>query len=274
MHLDLIQSLSLCGDLSTPNDDRAGSGARHAWVIDGATDLSAPGLLGAQGGAAWLAATAAAAFAMAAADDLRGTCAQVFAAVEARYAAERQREPEGAWEWPRASFAAVQLVDDTLEVAWAADCAVLHASGPTVAWCTPAPDRARESAQAAALGAGVGATKLRTPAVLADRRAARSLPGQRVLGVDAGESAGAMEMVRMAVEPGDDLLLMSDGMAALVDSYAAYDAAGLVAAMRSRGLAALGGELRAIERSDATCTRYPRFKSSDDATALWVRVGG
>lgn len=274
MHLDLIQSLSLCGDLATPNDDRAGSGARHAWVIDGATDLSPPGLLGAQGGAAWLAATADAAFAAAAADNLRATCAQVFAAVEARYTAQRQREPEGAWELPRASFAAVQLVGDLLEVAWAADCAVLHASGDAVAWCTPAPDRARESAQAAALGPGVGATKLRTPAVLADRRAARAGPGQRVLSIDAGESARAMDLTRVAVAPGDDVLLMSDGMSALGDSYAAYDAAGLVTAMRSRGLAALGGELRAIERSDAACTRYPRFKASDDATALWVRVGG
>ena len=274
MHLDLIQSLSLCGDVTTPNDDRAGSSARHAWVIDGATDLSPPGLLGAQGGAAWLAATADAAFAAGPGDDLGATCAQVFATVEARYAAQRQRAPEGAWELPRASFAAVQLVGDLLEVAWAADCAVLRATGDTVAWCTPAPDRARESAQAAALGPGVGATKLRTPAVLADRRAARARPGQRVLGVDAGESARAIETERVAIAAGDDLLLMSDGMAALVDSYAAYDAAGLMAAMRSRGLAALGEKLRAIERDDAACTRYPRFKASDDATALWVRVGG
>lgn len=273
MHIDLIQSLSLCGDNATPNDDRAGASARHAWVIDGATDLSPPGLLGAQGGAAWLAATADAAFAGAVADDLRGTCAQVFATVEARYAAQRRREPEGAWEWPRASFAAVQLVGDMLEVAWAGDCAVLRAAGDTVSWCTPAPDRAPESAQAAALGPGVGATKLRTPAVLADRRGARSRSGQRVLGVDAAESAAVVESARVAVAAGDELLLMTDGMAALVDSYAVYDAAGLFAAVRAQGLAALGVELRAIERADAACTRFPRFKASDDATALWVRVG-
>ncbi|MEG8040688.1 protein phosphatase 2C domain-containing protein [Sphingomonas sp. LR60] len=274
MHFDLIQSLSLCGDVATPNDDRAGSTVDRAWVIDGATDLSPPGLLGAQGGAAWLAATADAAFATASDGALHETCAHVFATVETRYAAQRQRAPEGPWEWPRAAFAAVQLVDDMLEVAWAADCAVLHASGDTVAWCTPAPDRTRESAQAASLGPGVGATKLRTPAVLADRRAARARPGQRAMSIDAAESARAMEMTRVAVARGDDLLLMSDGMAALIDSYAAYDAAGLVAVMRSHGLAALAQELRAIERSDAACRRYPRFKASDDATALWVRVGG
>ncbi|MEH3103269.1 MAG: protein phosphatase 2C domain-containing protein [Sphingomonas phyllosphaerae] len=273
MHFDLIQSLSLCGDVATPNDDRAGCGVDRAWVIDGATDLSPPGLLGAQGGAAWLAATADAAFATAATETLRETCAHVFATVEARYAAQRRRAPEGAWEWPRAAFAAVQLIGDMLEVAWAADCAVLHASGEAVAWCTPAPDRSPESARAAALGPGIGATKLRTPAVLADRRAARAQPGQRAMSIDAAESARAMELTRVAVTPGDDLLLMSDGMAALIDSYAVYDAAGLVAALRSRGLAALGEELRAIEHEDAACTRYPRFKASDDATALWVRVG-
>ncbi|KTT73478.1 hypothetical protein [Sphingomonas endophytica] len=274
MHLDLIQSLSLCGDTATPNDDRAGAGARHAWVVDGATDLSPPGLLGAQGGAAWLSAAADAAFAGARADDLHGTCAQVFAAVAARYAAERRRAPEGAWEVPSAAFAAVQLVGDVLEVAWAADCAVLRARGETASWCTPAPDRARESAQAAALGPGVGANKLRTPAVLADRRTARARPGRRVLGVDAAASAAAVDTARFDVAVGDELLLMSDGMAALVDAYAAYDAVGLFAVMRRDGLAVLGMEMRAIERDDAACLRFPRFKASDDATALWVRVGG
>ena len=58
MHLDLIQSLSLAGKPDVANDDRIGSADLHAWVIDGATDLGPPGLLGQRGGAAWLAATA------------------------------------------------------------------------------------------------------------------------------------------------------------------------------------------------------------------------
>ena len=61
---------------------------------------------------------------------------------------------------------------------------------------------------------------------------------------------------------------------ALVDAYGAHDAAGLFAAVRTDGLAALGQELRAIERADAACVRFARFKASDDATALWVRVAG
>ncbi|MBW6528364.1 serine/threonine-protein phosphatase [Sphingomonas sp. RHCKR7] len=272
MHLDLLQSLSLCGDTAAPNDDRAGAGPRCAWVIDGATDLAPPGLLGDRGGAAWLAATADAAFGSGEGADLRATCARVFGRVAERYAAERRREPAGAWELPSASFAAVQLVGESLQLAWAGDCAILRErAGGGVDWLTPAPDRAAESAEAAALGEALGGA--RTPAVIADRRAARERPGRRVLGVDAAVSAAATDHATVGTAAGDTLLLMSDGFAALVDSYAAYEGTGLMAAVRARGLAALAEELRAIEREDAACRRYPRFKRSDDATALWVRVG-
>jgi hypothetical protein len=274
MHFDLIQSLSLCGTLSIPNDDRAGTNARRAWIIDGATDLSPPGLLGAQGGAAWLAATADTAFATADADSLTDVCAQVGATIEARYHAERRREPAGAWERPRASFAAVQVSGDMLELAWASDCSVLHATAHTVNWRTPAPNRTRESAQAAALGPGIGAARLSTPAIIEDRRVARSRAGQHVLGVNAAETMAIIDTARFDVAIGDELLLMTDGMVALVDSYGVHDAPSLFAAVRAQGLAALGTALRAIERDDAACLRYPRFKVSDDATALWVRIGG
>ncbi|MHC9420047.1 protein phosphatase 2C domain-containing protein [Sphingomonas citri] len=272
MHLDLLQSLSLCGDLATPNDDRAGASARCAWVIDGATDLAPPGLLGDRGGAAWLAATADAAFGLGEAADLRATCASVYETVAARYAAERRREPAGVWELPSASFAAVQLVGDSLDVAWAGDCAILRARADgAVDWLTPAPDRAAESVEAAALGDALGGA--RTPAVIADRRAARERPGRRVLGVEAAASSASTDHASVTAALGDTLLLMSDGFAALVDSYDAYDAPGLMAAVRERGVAALAEELRAIERDDPDCRRFPRFKRSDDATALWVRVG-
>jgi len=273
MHFDLIQSLSLCGDLSIPNDDRAGSTARRAWVIDGATDLGPPGLLGEQGGAAWLAATADAAFATADARTLADACTHVCERIEARYTTEARRAPE-AWELPRAAFAAMQIVDGQAELAWASDCSVLHRTVGGTAWRTPAPSRARESAQAAALGPGIGAVKLGTEAVLQDRRRARSRTGQRVLSVDAAATLAILSHARFDLAVGDELLLMTDGMVALVDAYQRHDADSLFDAVRTQGLAALGAELRAIEQDDAVCLRYPRFKVSDDATALWLRVGG
>jgi hypothetical protein len=68
------------------------------------------------------------------------------------------------------------------------------------------------------------------------------------------------------------ILLMTDGFSALTDRYKAYDACGLVRAALEKGLQELGRELRAIENGDAASARHPRFKKSDDATALLMRL--
>ena len=68
------------------------------------------------------------------------------------------------------------------------------------------------------------------------------------------------------------LLLMTDGFAALTDRYKAYEPAALVKAAISAGLQELGRELRAIEVADAGGSRHPRFKQSDDATAILLRL--
>lgn len=270
MHFDLIQALSLAGKPSVPNDDRLGCADTHAWVIDGATDLGAPGLLGARGGAAWLASAAQRAFNQFS-GPLPQLCEQVFRSLEQAYQHAKQREPVAAWELPRASFAAVALEGEQLVCAFMSDCVVLQRSAAGVAFLTPAPDRATEMAEAAALGPGAGAGILRSPEVLADRRAARERP-KAVLSVDAAQATAGTRYVRAAVAPGDELILMSDGFAALFDTYQVYSPDAFFAAVLAEGLGPLAQQLRAIEVEDAACVRYPRFKASDDASALWLRV--
>jgi hypothetical protein len=271
MHFDLIQTLSLAGKRDVPNDDRIGSAERHAWVIDGATDLGPPGLLGERGGAAWLAGAAQRAFA-GASGALQGICESVFDSLGRDYARERQREPLALWELPRAAFAAVALEGDALVCAHLADCAVLHRSARGVAFLTPAPDRQAERAEAAALGPGTGAHGVRTPAVLADRRAARERP-RAVLGVDPQQSRAGTLYSRTPAAKGDDVLLMSDGFAALFDTYQAYAPEAFMQRLLSHGLDDLARTLRGIEQDDAACLRFPRFKMSDDASAIWLRIG-
>ena len=271
MHLDLLQSISLAGRKAVPNDDRVGCGHRHAWVIDGATDLGEPGLLGRRGGAAWLAGEAHAAF-HTASGTIETLCDDVFKTVASSFARDRTREPIAAWEQPRAAFAVVALEEDRLACAHVGDCTVLHSGADGVAFVTPPHDREAEREAAAALGAGIGAHNVKSDIVLADRRAARS-GLTTFLGIDAVQAMAVTAFCRIPVSRGDELLLMSDGFAALVDAYRAYDAAGLFAAVESRGLARLADELRQIEMEDAACLRFPRFKRCDDATAIWVRIG-
>jgi hypothetical protein len=75
------------------------------------------------------------------------------------------------------------------------------------------------------------------------------------------------------VRTGALLLLASDGFLALVSDYGRYDGQSLVTAALDRGLAALGEELREIEDADPLGETFPRFKKSDDATAVLLRVG-
>lgn len=271
MRFDLLQTISLAGDPATPNDDRAGAGDALAWVIDGATDLGEPGLVGTRGGAAWIAQEANAAFAAAGDGPLDTICKGAAARIARRFEAVRRRAPLGAWELPSASFLAARAGREGIRFAWAGDCAALVRRGDAVERAGPLPaQRDDEVAHAASLAAHGLAQKQRPAPILASLREQRARPGRAVLGVD----ALAPPPLSHGVVPcgyGDELLLMTDGFAALIDQYGAVDPAEMFAALAAHGLAGLAERLRAIEAADADCTRYPRFKISDDATALWLR---
>ncbi|MBX9796582.1 protein phosphatase 2C domain-containing protein [Sphingomonas sp.] len=271
MRFDVLQSLSLCGDPLTPNDDRAGAGDALAWVIDGATDLGEPGLVGTRGGAAWIAQEANAALAAAGDAGLEAVCKGLFARIARRFEAVRTRAPLGDWELPSASFLAARASEGRVDFAWAGDCTALVKRGDVVERVGPlAQGKADEAAHAASLTEHGLGLKSRPAPIIASLRATRAQPGRRVLSVDLAGVAG-LGTGTVPCGYGDELLLMTDGFAALIDQFDAIDAATLMAALHREGLAGIGHRLRAIEAEDADCVRYPRFKTSDDATALWLR---
>ncbi len=72
---------------------------------------------------------------------------------------------------------------------------------------------------------------------------------------------------------GSDILLTSDGFSALVDLYGRMDAEELMRAALIRALRRLADVARLIEtHEDPDGILFPRFKLSDDATALLLRV--
>ena len=71
---------------------------------------------------------------------------------------------------------------------------------------------------------------------------------------------------------GTIVLLASDGFLALASDYGAYTPEAFIAASQTKGLAVLGEELRAIEEQDPLGHRFPRFKKSDDATAVLLKL--
>jgi hypothetical protein len=70
------------------------------------------------------------------------------------------------------------------------------------------------------------------------------------------------------VEPAS-ALIASDGFFRLVDHYAELSEEELLARACGTGeVASLYERLRAIETADSDCTRFPRFKPADDASAI------
>ncbi|MEO5492475.1 MAG: hypothetical protein ABIR08_00435 [Sphingomonas sp.] len=273
MHLDIVQSLSIAGDSAKANDDRVGAGHARGWIIDGATDLGDPGLLGDRGGAAWIAAEADRAFAAAPDGSIESMCRFVFEIVAARFAEDSTRPPE-AWEIPSAAFLAVAVADNRLDCAWLGDCpALLIRDGAAIPIGPEIDVRDDESDLARSVAHhGLGSPRRAAP-VLDTLRTVRANPDRRILGIDPTGADHILYSSQPCVA-GDELLLMTDGFSAAIDLYRLIDRSALPSLLATEGLHGITARLRAAEAADADCARWPRFKQGDDATALWLRIAG
>lgn len=282
--IEILDAVSIPG--STINEDAWGQavGARsHAvWVLDGATGVAGHDYV-AEGpsDAAWLAATLSRHLRTAASGegeiadhfgDVLGRVRNDYIARVADYRAlPSYALPSAAGMWLRVSGA-------VLDLAWLGDCVAVVSLGGTLhlAGATEAVEQNSgiKSVVAERLAAGgVTAPMLH---VLGDelraRRAGLNQPGGFwMFGIEPAAVAG-LERTTLALEQPAVALLCSDGFWRLVDHFAAYTPAGLIAAAQGRGLAALAAELRAHEAADPEGRLSPRVKPHDDATAILCRL--
>jgi hypothetical protein len=281
MNFTLLDSLSLPGDPAKPNEDAYAAEAMAAVVLDGATPLNEP-LMPGRSDAAWIASFGARRL-MAHLKEGAGPRAalrQALADAERSYAGLRRRTPAERCERPFASMILAVPQEGLLDLLWYGDCAalVLHVDGDCAFYGTALDKRAAENNEAARFMKETGLAPveaLRREEYRPLFRAARNrtnMPGGTWL---FGTEAAASEHVaraRAVVLPGTLVLLSTDGFLALAGGYGAYELAGLVKAAAQKGLQTLGAELRAVEADDPEARRFPRFKSSDDATAVLLRL--
>jgi serine/threonine protein phosphatase PrpC len=197
---------------------------------------------------------------------------------EKSFNALRKRAPGETYETPLASLMALFVRGDMLEALWFGDCTALIKSpdGAVSMVGETLKIRARERNRVSNLAEpeGVAATSVREkflPALRASRNRVNRKGGDWLFSPDASCADHAAE-VRLAVEADSLILLASDGFFSLVSDYARYSVEELLTASQTRGLAALGKELRAIESADPKGLTFPRFKSSDDATAVLLSL--
>jgi serine/threonine protein phosphatase PrpC len=286
-NIRIIDSITDPGSASRPNEDSAGGNASCAFVIDGATGLGGTSIVGLHGSdAAWLARFAQSTF-----EELVRSGRKVAEVVRElnQRAANVVHEaahalPIEAWNLPIASFQMVHVEGDRLVTHGLGDCRLflVDADGKVVETSAikAAYANERDGARRAIAQSGGFATHqaLADEPVVRDelrrRRAAYNQPGGSVwtLGIEpAAADHLASEQLDIALPARG--LLCSDGFAALADQYGRYGVSDLVRAAASTGLAPLLQELRHIERvDDPDGQQFPRFKISDDATAVLFEI--
>jgi len=282
--LTFIESISLAGDRTKQNDDAFGSARTRGWVIDGATDLHETPLTNYASDAAWMATRLSERLAGSAtaydghgsnADDLRYEIKAASQALRDEWS-ESWPIPFEKWRSPIASTLLVSEFEGAIHIVDLGDCRCFMLDADGVACVVGGPENAADSeTQLAAQQTDAGKPLLRresTIAQLRQLRAALNVEGRHWTFCLDPTCADHARAHRFELKRPAHILLMTDGFSALVDRYRAYDAAGLVRAALDKGLHELGRELRAIEIADAGGAKHPRFKTSDDATALLMRL--
>ncbi|HEX2135808.1 MAG TPA: hypothetical protein VHG30_07865 [Microvirga sp.] len=278
----VLDQISWPGSPGRANEDACGAVGDWAWVIDTSIFPGTPSLMHPQSDAAWLAGFANRRFAALAADAGDGPelvrrvmqdCREAFLAA----APDDRQDP---LTWPVAALTLVRGRNETLDVwSFADTSAFVRRPDGTVLTLGEAPDlRQAESAKAAELLAAAGCSLKEIwdapvfRAWLAERRREQERGGGIPLfGLEPRTAAG-LRRETVVLAPGTVVLLSSDGFSALVDLYRHVDANGLVERALASGLEPLAAEARRIETDvDPHGRRYPRFKASDDATALLLR---
>jgi Protein phosphatase 2C len=275
----VLHQISWPGSADRPNEDACGTVGDWAWVIDTSIFPGTPSFMHPQSDAAWLAGFANERFTALAptARDGPALVRRVMQDCRDAFLSGAAEDRRNAITWPVGALTLVRGQDGRLEVWTFADTSafVRHPDGTVVTLGDAQSLRRSESDMAAVLLRQAGCSPkdlLRAPAFLAwlaDRREVQEQGGGVPLFGLQPETAGRLRRDSVSLPPGTNVLLTSDGFSALVDLYKHLDAKALMETALTSGLEPLAVVARHIETEvDPDAQRFPRFKLSDDATAL------
>ncbi|GAM98723.1 hypothetical protein U91I_02358 [alpha proteobacterium U9-1i] len=272
----LVEAISLAGDRAKQNDDTAGFTAGRAWVIDGATDLHDKPLTGWASDVAWVAHCANRELFNAAASPLRDAIRAASQGAREEFLRLAGAMPDERWKRPIASMLMAQESSDGIEGVDLGDCRIFALGADGAAFVAGAhEDAADDESALAAQQTDKDKPLLQRANTIEMLRRMRDTQngggGVWTFSLDAACAQHARAWAFVLKRPAH-ILLMTDGLSALTDRYDAYTPSALVQAALDKGLQELGRELRAIENADSGGASHPRFKKSDDATGLLIRL--
>lgn len=280
MTLQLLDQLSLPGDPAKPNEDFLAQGKGAALVMDGATPLG-DGLMPGPSDAAWIAQFGARRLMahLGNGDGTRKALRSALTDAEKSFKALRRHPPAEMWQTPCASMMLAVPADSGVECLWYGDCAALLKRGETAVTVIGETfdKRAAEAMRAKLIAKEKDlspASGINRPEFIGSLRAVRNRVNSGNYWLFSPDARAASHVSRRVIKagPGALLLLATDGFLALASDYGVYSADSLMEAALTKGLAAMGEELRAFEAGDTGGEKFARFKKSDDATALLLQL--
>ncbi len=276
------------GSSSLGNEDRFGYAAVAAWVLDGATDISGIKLEG-RTAAWWLVAAYQAELQNSAS---LGVVEDPFDLVTQLALGARQRlnmrfgttctAITNALEQASTALTLVRKVNGSWNIISFADCPVLYrdpVTGQVDTVCNedfyPVERRSLDALKAAQLrepDASLARLSELTRPVLKENRA--------LMNAEHGYAVGAIQPPPRALvhqyrlpEDVEALAILSDGFSRWYDLFGLGSREELFQRIAAGEASQVLAELRAAERGDPDCRRFPRFKIHDDATCLYAKVG-
>jgi serine/threonine protein phosphatase PrpC len=276
--LEYLEGLSWPGDRSKPNEDAFCHADTIAAVFDGATGIGDSPVLPADSDAAWIARKGAESLIRYDVLGARGALRRAAMDAERDFDAAKLREPADRYELPLASMMLVAVEAGRLLALWLGDCAALvrRPGEKTQLIGDDFESRSREGQRAARfaqefnVAPTTGKRDAFLPAMRRLRNRVNTAEGRWAFSPDAA-CADHAQSLEVEAPLGTLILICSDGFLALASDYGRYDVDALMTAALG-GLRPLLEEIRAIEEADSEGRRFPRFKKSDDATVLLLRL--
>lgn len=281
----VLERISWPGHPDKANEDICGMSQDWAWIIDTSIFPGTEPVMHLKSDATWLAAFADERLSNLAphAEDGVALIRHVMEEARTAYRAKAPQERhEDFVSWPLGAMTLVRCKDNVLDVWTFGDTtAFVRRPDGEVLTLGEAPGlRDFESAKAAELMQASGSRPtaiLDEPVFLAwlgERRERQRKSGTpaALLSVNP-DAADRLRHERVSCEEGTTILLTSDGFSALVDLYGVFDAKALMEATLASGLEPLARKAREVEtEQDPDGKLFPRFKLSDDTTAILLRA--
>ncbi len=280
---DVIESLCIRGN--TVLEDRIGFGPKHLFVIDGASGLTGLQVTDHSSDAAWLAEGLRQGLERLL-PDLTRSPEDILREIAARLKEEfdacwKQQGRTESVEYPSAGVAIFRLNNGVLEYFGIGDCTVTleHIDGTieviSETQLTVLDQAAIEAMTALSkeTGCGIAQARKELNSLLIHNRKLRNQPkGYWIfdpsgVGLPHGrnESWPAGEICAVTA--------MTDGYAQLVEPFhTVEDLPDLHGQVKSIGLKVLAERLFSLQNADPECSGYPRFKQTDDTSALWAKL--